>query len=57
MKSNEVYDYVREWLIDRKIKRYYNRKQQGKITYLKMTEEDLYQLCIDLINLMESNTK
>ena len=57
MKSNEVYDYVREWLIDKRIKRFYNRKTTGKKTYLKMTEEDLYDLCIKLINLMESNTK
>lgn len=57
MKSNEVYDYVREWLIDKKIKKFCSRKETGKITYLKMTEEDLYQLCIKLINLMESNTK
>lgn len=57
MKSNEVYDYVREWLINKKINTFYSSKQKGHKRYLRMTEENLYQLCIDLINLMESSTK
>jgi len=56
MKSNEVYDYVRKWLIDRKIQKYFKNKKDGKKVYIKMTEENLYELCIKLVNLMESST-
>ena len=57
MKSNEVYDYVRKWLIDKKIQKYFKHKKEEKKVYIKITEEELYELCIKLVNLMESSTR
>ena len=53
MKSKEVYDFVIEWLTERKIEKYYKDNN----TYLKMKETDLIDFSIKLVKLMESNTQ
>ena len=57
MKSNEVYDYVRKWLINKRINVFYSSKEKGHKRVIRMTEDDLYELCIKLVNLIESNTE
>ena len=53
MRSKEVYDFVIEWLTERKIEKYY----KGNKAYLKMKETDLIDFSIKLVKLMESNTQ
>ncbi len=50
--ENKVYDYIIQWLTERKIEKYY----KGNTTYLKMKETDLIDFSIKLIKLIESST-
>lgn len=55
MSSEEVLDYVKEWLNKRKIKVFFKSKIRRKEKYVKMKEKDLYNLCYKLVDLIQNN--
>lgn len=55
MTNEEVLEFVKEWLNERKIKSFFEDKNNNKDTYVKIKKQDLYNLCYKIIALIESN--
>ena len=50
MNKEEIFNYVKKWLKQKEIKRHFFKNRN-----IKITEEDLYKLCYDLVKLIEDN--
>lgn len=55
MTNTQVFNYIEEWLEAKIIKSYFTSKENGNTKYIKMKEQDFYNLCYKLVNLTKSN--
>lgn len=55
MSNIQVFNYIEDWLEIRRIKSYFKNKENGQTKYIKMKEEDFYNLCYKLIDLAKDN--
>lgn len=57
MNNNEVFNFVEDWLERKRIKSYFSSKKKGHKKYIKMQEEDFYELCFKLVELIKYNVE
>ena len=55
MKKEETFNYIKKWLKQKEIKSFFNSKKKGHKKYIRIEEEELYELCYKLIKLIEDN--
>lgn len=57
MSNKQVLNFVEDWLEKRKLKKFFENKKKQKQTYIKIKEENLYELCYKLVDLIKENTE
>lgn len=55
MSNNQVLNFVEDWLERRRIKSYFKSKKTNKQVYIKLKEDDFYELCFKLVDLIKNN--
>lgn len=55
MKKEETFNYIKKWLKQKEIKSFFSSKKKGHKKYIRIEEEELYELCYKLIKLIEDN--
>ncbi len=55
MSNIQTLNFVKDWLEKRRIKSFFENKNRGKQRYIKIKEDDLYELCYKLVDLLEDN--
>lgn len=55
MSNRQVLNFVEDWLESRRIKSFFKSKKKGKQRYIKLKEDDFYELCYKLVDLIKDN--
>ena len=55
MSNIEVLNYIEDWLERRRLKNYFKSKEKRNTRYVKIKEEDFYEICYKLIDLAKDN--
>ena len=55
MNEKQAINFVEDWLINKRIKTFFNKKEKGKERYIKIKEDELYRLCYKLVDLIKNN--
>ena len=55
MNNIHIFNFVEDWLERRRIKSFFESKKKGKDKYIRIKEDDLYELCYKLVDLIKDN--
>ncbi len=55
MSNRQILNFVEDWLETRRIKCFFKDKKKNKQTYIKIKQDDLYELCYKLVDLIKNN--
>lgn len=55
MSNRQTFNFVEDWLEEKRIKEYFKGRKKGKERYIRIKETDLYELCYKIVDLIKNN--